>query len=152
MALQGRPGRPPDKDNQAQSAKRLGEYTTKAKAEAAIECRSGEEGFRNWPHGFRIEVVPLDVGFPPDPDGPLVRTYDLWHFRIGRDDEDDIDDPVQTPTKIGVFSSQRNVKAAIERFKHDPRFRDFPDGFRTYGVRPDTDFGVEEFIGWNEWR
>lgn len=145
-----RPGILPDKTDEQQDAKLLGEYTSRAKAEAAIERRQGEEGFRDWPHGFRIDVVPVDVGMPAVPSHRLERLHSVWHFRIGRDDQEETDDPTQAPTDLGEFSSEQNAKAAIERFRSDPRFREFPDGFRIFSAPPDIDHWDGGFISWDD--
>ncbi len=84
------------------------------------------------------------------PAGCLERTYDGWHFRISRDDEEDTDDPTQAPNKLGVFSSEQNAKAVIERSRRDARFGDFPDGFRTLSAPPDSDHWDGGFISWDD--
>ena len=50
----------PDIDDEAQSAKDIGFYTTEAKATAAILRLRDQPGFRDWPGGFRIFHTPLD--------------------------------------------------------------------------------------------
>ena len=144
------PGGCPDKADEAQSAKRLGQYTSEREAQAAIGRRRSEEGFRDWPEGFRIEVMTLDPGLPVPADAPLARLYSVWHFCIGRDDEDDSDDPAQAATDLGRFSSERNAELAIAALRDDPRFRDFPDGFRIYSAPPDIDHWDGGFVSWDE--
>ena len=144
------PGGRPDKADEAQDAKRLGEYTSEAEAQAAIGRRRSEEGFRDWPDGFRIEVVTLNPGLPASADGPVTRLCSVWHFRIGRDDEDDIDDPAQAATHLGRFSSEQNAELAIAAVRDDPRFRDFPDGFRIYSAPPNIDHWDGGFVPWDE--
>lgn len=144
------PGGRPDKADEAQSAKRLGKYTSAAKADAAIARRRGEEGFRDWPHGFRIELLSLDAGLPEAASVALTRIYSVWHHRIGRDDEDDSDDPAQAATDLGRFSSEQNAPLAIAVLRDDPRFRDFPDGFRIYSAPPNIDHWDGGFIPWDE--
>jgi hypothetical protein len=60
---------------------RIGVFSTKALAEAAIEARRDKEGFCDWPHGWRIWDSELDEagfedGFPgwdgPEPE-PSIR-------------------------------------------------------------------------------
>ena len=145
-----RAGEMPDKEDARQDAKLLGDYTSPAKAEAVIAKRSEEEGFRDWPLGFRIEEVPVDKGLSMRADGPISRYFRLWHFRIGPNDDDDSDDPAQGATQIGVFSSDQNARAAIERLRQDSRFRAFPDGFRVSSGPVDVEYWAGGFIPWDE--
>lgn len=140
----------PDKSDERQSARLLGEYTSDAKAEVAISRHRDEDGFRDWPYGFRIEETPLDVGMAASSTERLTRTYDVRHFDIGRDDAGDTDDPTQSPTKLGAFSSKANATVAIERARPDPRFRNFPDGFVIFSARPDIDHWEGGFISWDD--
>ena len=143
-------GSHPDRADESQDPKLLGEYTSGAKAQAAIGRRRGEEGFRDWPDGFRIEVVTLDPNLPASADGPLMRIYYVWHYRIGRDDEQDSDDPAQAATDLGRFSSEQNAALAVAALRDDKRFRDFPDGFRIYSAPPDIDHWDGGFVSWDE--
>lgn len=144
------PGVEPDKADEVQGAKLLGEYSSRAKAEAAIERRRHEDGFRDWPSGFRIEIVPVDSGIATVPSAALMRLYSVWHFRIAGDEQAETDDPAQAPIDLGTFSSEQNANAAIERFKNDARFRDFPEGFRIFSAPPDIDHWDGGFISWDE--
>ncbi len=105
-----REGDVPDKTDGQQDAKPLGDYTNRAGAEAAIKQRAGEEGFRDWSSGFRIEVVPVDEDLPSSADAPLARYYRVWHFRIGPDDEDDEDDPAKAATQVACFPANRTPR------------------------------------------
>jgi hypothetical protein len=53
-------GDEPDTDDEEQSAKDIGLYTTEAKAKAAILRLREQPGFRDWPGSFRIFRTPLD--------------------------------------------------------------------------------------------
>jgi hypothetical protein len=53
-------GDEPDIEDETQSAKDIGFYTTEAKAKAAILRLRDQPGFRDWPGGFRIFRTPLD--------------------------------------------------------------------------------------------
>ena len=138
----------PDKSDFLQNAKCLGEFTTEELADFAIRRRSTEEGFRDWPHGFRIETVTLDPGFP-EPE-KLIRVHSLWHFRIGADDEDDLENPEQQAMNLGSYSSDERVKIAIERFRQDERFRDYPEGFRFGSAPPNIEHWAGGFVSWDD--
>ena len=140
----------PDKADAGQNAKLLGEYTTRAKAQAAVERRRSDEGFRDWPGGFRIDAVPVDVDMPTVAAVDLTRVYSVWHFDIGPNEQAETDDPAQAPVELGVYSSDANATAAIARFRREARFRAFPDGFRIFSAPPDIDHWEGGFISWDE--
>jgi len=48
----------------------------------------------------------------------------LWHLRPAGPNENDDDEKL-----IGVYRTEEDAKAAIERVKSQPGFVDFPDGF-----------------------
>lgn len=54
---------PFDVVNPTRDPKHIGTYTTEAKAEAARSRVKDQPGFCDWPEGFRILPVPLDVDF-----------------------------------------------------------------------------------------
>lgn len=140
----------PDKSNLEQSPKLLGEYVTLAKAEAAIARRRQEQGFRDWPDGFRIHVVEVDPGSDPESVSAPTRLHALWHFRIGPDDEPDTTDAIQSPVELGVFSSVARADAALRRWRNDPEFQDFPDGFRIFSGNADIDYWAGGFVPFDE--
>jgi len=76
--------------------------------------------------------------------------YELWHFKIGRDDKPDTDDEAQGPKDIGIYSTEEKAKAAIERRKDELGFRDWPDGFRIFRTPLDRDSWVDGFISSDE--
>jgi hypothetical protein len=47
---------------------------------------------------------------------------------------------------IGVYSSESQAKAAIERVKNEKGFADFPQGFHIYPYELDKDHWREGFI------
>lgn len=47
---------------------------------------------------------------------------------------------------IGVYSSESQAKAAIERVKNEKGFADFPQGFHIYPYEIDKDHWREGFI------
>jgi len=76
--------------------------------------------------------------------------YKLWHFQIGRDDEEDTDDEAMSAKRIGFYTTEEKAKAAIGRLKGKPGFRDWPDGFRIYRALLDQDHWVGGFISWDD--
>jgi hypothetical protein len=69
--------------------------------------------------------------------------YELWHFKIGPEDDFDEDGDNKI---IGIYSSEANAKAAIERLKSKPGFRDWPGGFRIFDCWLDHDGWTEGFV------
>jgi hypothetical protein len=65
--------------------------------------------------------------------------FELWHFKIGSNDEPDIHDPQQSAKDIGIYSSEATAAAAIERLRDLPGFRNWPNGFRIMRTRLDVD-------------
>ena len=49
-----------DEEDPAIGAKEVGEYSTRQKAEEAIERLKSKPGFRDWPGGFRITYSNVD--------------------------------------------------------------------------------------------
>ena len=47
---------------------------------------------------------------------------------------------------IGVYSSETEAKAAIQRFKDQRGFVDFPEGFRIHAYELNRDHWTEGFI------
>src|SRR5438132_1479533 len=47
---------------------------------------------------------------------------------------------------VGHYSSEWKAKRAIERLKHQPGFRDFPEGFRIHRITLDEDNPEEGFF------
>ncbi len=72
--------------------------------------------------------------------------FELWHFKIGQDDEWDLDDEAQGAKNIGIYSSEENAKAAIARLRDKPGFRNWPHGFRILERELDRDHWEEGFI------
>jgi hypothetical protein len=70
--------------------------------------------------------------------------YQLWHYKIGP--EDDFDDVDEGSKIIGIYSTEANAKAAIERLKSKPGFRDWPGGFCIFDYWLDHDGWTEGFI------
>lgn len=71
---------------------------------------------------------------------------ELWHFKIGPDDQWDLDDERQGPKEIGIYSTQANAEAAIDRVRGKSGFRDWPHGFRIIERALDQDHWGEGFI------
>lgn len=69
--------------------------------------------------------------------------YKLYHIRTRPDGEDD-------EKLIGIYTTEEKAKAAIERVKGAPGFRDYPDGFEIFEHRLDEDGWVEGFISADE--
>jgi hypothetical protein len=69
--------------------------------------------------------------------------YELWHYKIASDEEPDDD---KSPKDIGIYSSEDTAKAAIQRLKEMPGFRDWPGGWRIFRAIVDKDSWVDGFI------
>jgi hypothetical protein len=72
-----------------------------------------------------------------------VTIYELWHFPIGPHDDFDEDGESKI---IGIYSSEANAKAAIERLRLKPGFRDWPGGFRIFDRWLDHDGWPEGYV------
>ena len=66
--------------------------------------------------------------------------YLLWFEKEMPEGVDDIE------LLIGVYSSDAEARAAIERVKDQPGFVQFHEGFRIYPYRLDQDSWTEGFI------
>jgi hypothetical protein len=67
------------------------------------------------------------------------KVYLLW-FVQERDDRENYE------LLIGVYSSEPQAKAAIERVKGKQSFADFPEGFQIHAYKLDQDHWAEGFI------
>ncbi len=67
------------------------------------------------------------------------KVYLLWFVRE-RDDREDCE------LLIGVYSSEPEAKAAIERMKGKRSFADLPDGLQIHAYQLDQDHWTEGFI------
>jgi homoserine kinase type II len=76
--------------------------------------------------------------------------YELWHFKIGAEDEPDTEDPAQAGKDIGIYTTEEKAKAAITRLKDKVGFRDWPGGFRIFRAPLDRDGWVDGFISWDD--
>jgi hypothetical protein len=62
-----------DETDESFGQKRIGTFSTEERAWAAAAKLREKEGFRDWPGGFRVFRIPVDVDFYPDgfdPDDP----------------------------------------------------------------------------------
>ncbi len=62
----------------------------------------------------------------------------LWHVREVEGGEDEL--------LIGVYSTEQEAKAAIERLRGKPRFVDYPNGFQIHPEELNRDSWTEGFI------
>jgi homoserine kinase type II len=72
-----------------------------------------------------------------------TKLYELWHFKIGAEDDFDDDEDMKL---IGIYSAEDNARAAIERLRIQPGFKDWPDGFRIFTRTLDETSWEEGFI------
>jgi hypothetical protein len=63
----------------------------------------------------------------------------LWFGRERANDED-------TELLIGIYRSEEAARAAIDRVKGQPGFRDFPQGFVVSEYALDNDHWTEGFV------
>jgi homoserine kinase type II len=63
----------------------------------------------------------------------------LWHVREVEGGEDD-------ELFIGVYKTERDANAAIERLKDKPGFVDFPNGFQIHAAELNRDGWTEGFV------
>jgi hypothetical protein len=143
-------GQPPDQTDLRQDAKDLGIYSSESNARAATERRRDDPGFRDWPDGFRIERVSVDPTNQSQTGSKSDRVFQVWHFRIGSDDEADTEELQQRPNQLGTYRSEQSARLAVERFRQDRGFEDFPGGFRIFPRRLDVDHWQGGFVPWDE--
>jgi hypothetical protein len=72
-------------------------------------------------------------------DGMNGKVYLLWFVQ-------EQDDREGCELLIGVYSSEAEAKAAIERVKGKRSFADFPEGFQIHAYQLDQDHWTEGFI------
>lgn len=65
--------------------------------------------------------------------------YDLWFVREHDDRED-------TELHIGIYRTQADAEAAIERLRDKEGFHDFPQGFSIYPMTLNMDGWTEGFV------
>ena len=63
----------------------------------------------------------------------------LWFVRERKDGE-------ETELLIGVYETEQDAKAAIERLREKPGFADFPQGFVTAQYEINKDHWTEGFV------
>lgn len=63
----------------------------------------------------------------------------LWFMQKREDGED-------TELLIGVYQSEQDAQAAIERLRGQPGFRDFPQGFLAVLYELNADHWTEGFV------
>jgi soluble cytochrome b562 len=76
--------------------------------------------------------------------------YALWHFKIGAEDERDVDDMAQSAKDIGFYTTEEKATAAIQRLRDQPEFRDWPEGFRVFRTPLDLDRWADGFVSWDD--
>jgi hypothetical protein len=67
-----------------------------------------------------------------------MTVFILQHARPKDDGDDDV-------KFIGVYSSQANAEAAIDRLRLQPGFRNYPNEFHIDPYEPDVDHWIEGF-------
>jgi hypothetical protein len=67
----------------------------------------------------------------------------LWHVREVPDGDDD-------EKLIGVYRTEDDARAAIDRLKDKPGFRDLPAGFQCHTYQLNRDGWTEGFISGSE--
>jgi homoserine kinase type II len=65
--------------------------------------------------------------------------FNLWYERVYPDRED-------TELHIGIYSSEAEARAAIERLSDKPGFRDHPEGFNIYPYTLNRDGWTHGFV------
>jgi homoserine kinase type II len=68
-----------------------------------------------------------------------VVDYLLYHIRAKENDDDD-------EKLIGIYTAEEKAKAAIQRLRGKPGFRDYPNGFEIFEHVLDRDSWTEGFI------
>ncbi len=76
----------------------------------------------------------------------MEKIYQVWHFRISEIEDFDWDNKKQAPQRLGVYSSEQNAQAAVERLHERPEFAQWPDGFRICECFLDNDSWVDGFV------
>jgi hypothetical protein len=136
-------------DGREDHDKLLGIFSTKEKAEEALDLLRDKPGFRDHPEGFEICDGPIDEtswleGFAslwgdeePDPNfvpgsgkrvffpsaEPMPETYwVLWHRYVN-------EWGIAQEILIGTYTSRGNAEKGIELVCDQPGFREHPDGF-----------------------
>ncbi len=69
----------------------------------------------------------------------MTSVWLLW-FEQERADEED------TELLIGVYRTEENAQAALERVKDQPGFRDFPEGLQAHEYVLDQDHWTQGFV------
>ena len=83
-----------------------------------------------------------------------MATAPLWillHYEIAADvDEAEDDETVVSERVVGYYSSEELGRAAIQRMRFKPGFRDWPGGFRLYPAAVNRELWSEGFVNMDE--
>lgn len=69
----------------------------------------------------------------------LEAVYCMWHVHVMAGGDEDA-------KFIGVYRSEDDARAAVERLRDQPGFRHFPDGFHIERYELNKDHWVEGFV------
>ncbi|HEV8681129.1 MAG TPA: hypothetical protein VGQ90_17260 [Stellaceae bacterium] len=69
----------------------------------------------------------------------MTKVYFLWHVHevAGAGDDEKL---------IGVYATEADAMGAIDRLRHQPGFKDFPEGFQIVSYTMNADHWREGFI------
>jgi hypothetical protein len=75
----------------------------------------------------------------------MTHVYVVQHVHTAQDGEKEEDVKF-----IGVYRTRQDAKAAVDRLRLQPGFRDHPNGFEVTEYELNKDHWVEGFISWKE--
>lgn len=104
-----------------------------------------DEGLEQW-GGYELEDEPPDNRPEDYPDEPEFQ-YPLWeliHCKISERNPQYYGD--MGFKLVGLYTSLARAKAAAERLRDKPGFRDWPGGWRIDGSGIDEDYGQSGFV------
>jgi Mlc titration factor MtfA (ptsG expression regulator) len=122
-----------------ENEKRIGTYTSYKLAQEAKNRVKDRPGFIDYPDDFYISEYVIDKDYWVDGFKEKQKVYFLYHIRYEDTDDEDV-------KIVGIYSSAKQAKLAIERVKNKPGFINFPDGFQIIKGVLNRDGWCEGFI------
>lgn len=126
-------------DSKANSTILIGFYSSYENALKVIERYKIIIGFRDYPDDFKIEEWEADIDDYNDVCGEFIDAV----FYLSHEYYDGVE--YDYITNLGVYSTADKAKEAMEKYKQDKQFAEYPLGFCIAQYEFNTDHWVEGF-------
>jgi homoserine kinase type II len=105
------------------------------------DCHFTARG-KKWVAGGKLEIThqsTRSMRFQIKRESPMELVFLLWHVREVQDGDDH-------ELLIGVYKTEQDANAAIERLRQKPGFIDYPNGFQIHPRELNRDGWTEGFV------